>query len=312
MFADSLLDSAWPGRYRRGWSTLASFAVQAAAVGGLLLLPLIYTSSLPQLTWISPLLVMPSSAPPSASHARAARPAGNHEQTLRSLTAPQTIPDTIESGNEVAVPVAPDFNDVGIPSGSNDRASGNGIKHGFGNGFDVAAPPPPPPAPHALRVSRMMEGNLIYRVQPEYPSLARLARIQGAVMLRAVISKQGRIENLQAVSGPPMLIKAAMDAVQQWRYRPYLSEWRSRGGRDANYRELRASVEDSHVGRGSPAVTGAASAPGYNRRKWLLQLKSLSGWRRVPLGPKFRSPISGTILAWCSGTSAPAWMSAPW
>jgi protein TonB len=67
-----------------------------------------------------------------------------------------------------------------------------------------------------------MEGNLIYRRQPEYPSLARLARIQGQVVLRAVIGKRGTIEDLRAISGPPMLIRAAVDAVQRWRYRPYL------------------------------------------------------------------------------------------
>jgi protein TonB len=67
----------------------------------------------------------------------------------------------------------------------------------------------------------MMEGNLIYRVQPQYPTLARQARVQGIVLLRAVISKQGKIENVQVISGHPLLVKAAMDAVQQWRYRPY-------------------------------------------------------------------------------------------
>jgi protein TonB len=67
-----------------------------------------------------------------------------------------------------------------------------------------------------------MEGNLIYKVQPLYPPLARSARIQGTVLLRAVISRAGTIENLQALSGPPMLIHAALDAVSQWRYRPYL------------------------------------------------------------------------------------------
>jgi protein TonB len=67
----------------------------------------------------------------------------------------------------------------------------------------------------------MMEGNLIYRVQPVYPALARQARIQGTVLLRAVISREGTIENLQVVSGPPMLVPAAIDAVRQWRYRPY-------------------------------------------------------------------------------------------
>ena len=66
-----------------------------------------------------------------------------------------------------------------------------------------------------------MEGNLIYRVQPQYPALARQARVQGIVVLRAMISREGRIENLQVVSGPPLLVKSAIDAVLQWRYRPY-------------------------------------------------------------------------------------------
>ena len=67
-----------------------------------------------------------------------------------------------------------------------------------------------------------MEGNLISRVQPIYPPLARSARIQGPVLLRAIISRTGTIENLQAISGHPMLIPAALDAVRQWRYRPYV------------------------------------------------------------------------------------------
>jgi len=67
----------------------------------------------------------------------------------------------------------------------------------------------------------MMEGNLIYRVQPQYPPLARQARVQGIVVLRAVISRDGKIENLQVIGGHPLLVKSAMDAVRQWRYRPY-------------------------------------------------------------------------------------------
>ena len=67
----------------------------------------------------------------------------------------------------------------------------------------------------------MMEGNLIERVQPLYPPLAKQAHIQGRVILRAVISRNGMIENLQVLSGHPMLVQAAIDAVKQWRYRPY-------------------------------------------------------------------------------------------
>ena len=68
----------------------------------------------------------------------------------------------------------------------------------------------------------MMEGNLIRRVQPAYPPLARSARIQGQVVLAAVISKEGMIENLRVLEGHPMLVRAALDAVSQWRYRPYV------------------------------------------------------------------------------------------
>jgi periplasmic protein TonB len=67
----------------------------------------------------------------------------------------------------------------------------------------------------------MMEGNLIRRVEPAYPAIARQARIQGTVLLRATISKDGTIENLQLLSGHPMLAQAAIEAVRQWRYRPY-------------------------------------------------------------------------------------------
>jgi len=66
-----------------------------------------------------------------------------------------------------------------------------------------------------------MEGNLIRRVQPEYPALAKQARIQGTVVLRAVINREGAIQDLQVISGHPLLVQAAINAVRQWRYRPY-------------------------------------------------------------------------------------------
>src|SRR5664279_1528756 len=66
------------------------------------------------------------------------------------------------------------------------------------------------------------QGLLISKVQPTYPPLARLARIQGTVVLHALIGKDGSIQDLSVVSGHPMLIQAAMDAVKQWRYKPYL------------------------------------------------------------------------------------------
>lgn len=68
----------------------------------------------------------------------------------------------------------------------------------------------------------MSEGDLVHKVLPTYPALARAARIQGQVLLQAVISKQGTIENLRVLAGHPMLVPAAIEAVRQWRYRPYI------------------------------------------------------------------------------------------
>jgi TonB family protein len=79
------------------------------------------------------------------------------------------------------------------------------------------------PPPRRVRVSQgVSAGLLVYKVQPEYPIEARYARIQGSVVLRAVISKDGSIEGLTLISGHPMLAPAAIDAVKQWRYKPYL------------------------------------------------------------------------------------------
>jgi len=68
----------------------------------------------------------------------------------------------------------------------------------------------------------MLQGSLIRRVEPVYPPMARAARIQGPVVLAAVISKDGTIENLRTLSGHPMLVSAAISAVSQWRYKPYI------------------------------------------------------------------------------------------
>jgi TonB family protein len=78
-------------------------------------------------------------------------------------------------------------------------------------------------SPQRVQVERpVSQGLLITKVDPVYPPIARQARIQGTVLLRAVISKEGSIEELTLVSGHPMLVQAAIDAVKQWKYKPYL------------------------------------------------------------------------------------------
>ena len=86
----------------------------------------------------------------------------------------------------------------------------------------VAPPAPPVPAVRTFRTSSILEGSLIRNVEPVYPPLAKGARVQGPVVLSAMISKAGMIENLRVLSGNPMLVPAAIDAVRQWRYRPYV------------------------------------------------------------------------------------------
>jgi protein TonB len=112
-----------------------------------------------------------------------------------------------------------DVKGLGIADGTSNRWSENPILNSIANSTSNFALPPTPT--RQTRVSRMMEGNLIQRVQPLYPPLAKQAHIQGRVILRAVISRNGMIENLQVLSGHPMLVQAAIDAVKQWRYRPY-------------------------------------------------------------------------------------------
>jgi TonB family protein len=77
--------------------------------------------------------------------------------------------------------------------------------------------------PQRIRVaSGVTQGMVLYKVQPVYPPDARWRRIQGTVILAAVIGKDGKIKDLRTLSGPKELIDAAIGAVQQWRYRPYV------------------------------------------------------------------------------------------
>lgn len=80
----------------------------------------------------------------------------------------------------------------------------------------------PQPAQRVRVSSGVAEGLIVNKAAPIYPPLARQARIQGAVVMKAVIDPAGDVESVELVSGHPMLVQAALDAVKQWKYRPYL------------------------------------------------------------------------------------------
>ncbi len=104
-----------------------------------------------------------------------------------------------------------------FPGGIPDGAPGSVV-----NILRSAAPAVPKLAVQKLRVSSgVAEGMLIHQVKPQYPAAAKLARIEGRVMLQAVIGKDGDVQNLRVISGHPLLTSAALDAVKQWRYKPY-------------------------------------------------------------------------------------------
>lgn len=219
MFADSFCDSGWSNGSHRGWTTLLSFVLQALMVGCLLLLPLLYTQGLPRLTLLAPLLVPPPAPPPAPPHANSSSPPQSNMIGSR-LLIPAEVPQNVHLLTETTPPPPMvDPNGFGV---SHRVGSARGTVPDSIPGSDLVLPPPPPPAVHHPPVSRMMEGNLILRVQPDYPTIARQARVQGQVVLRAMISREGTIENLQVLSGHPMLVRAAVDAVRQWRYRPYV------------------------------------------------------------------------------------------
>jgi protein TonB len=138
------------------------------------------------------------------------------------LLGPSRIPPGVSRLTEtVPPPPVLDLSGLAINHGIGD-ARGHGTVRDAIMGSGLGILPPALPAVHPLRISRMMEAHLIHRVEPRYPLLALQARRQGQVILRALISRAGMIEHLQLVSGHPLLAQAAIEAVSQWRYRPYV------------------------------------------------------------------------------------------
>jgi periplasmic protein TonB len=219
MFEDSLVEST--ERLVRGnlWTTTISFASQAALLAGLLLLSLLYPDALPMRTLISSLEAPPSSPPapvPVQPIRTTARTTEIHSNALR---VPTRIPDRIaivrdeptETGGPPISPV--------VPCCAPDGSGNNPITRLLDDAHTTAPRVVPPPK---VRVSSgVAQGMLVRQVKPQYPPLALQARIQGTVVLQAVIGKDGSVEELHAVSGPPLLIGAAIAAVRQWLYRPY-------------------------------------------------------------------------------------------
>lgn len=226
MFEDSLIESGGRLKTKRGATTLISFVLQALLVGVLVLLPLIFTEALPKQQLLTFLMAPPPPPPPPPPPAAApVRVVKQIQSDLVNgqLRTPTKIPQKVQMIKEEEAP-PPEMATGGVVGGVPGGVPGGqmgGVIGGIISSTPVAVPKVA--TPQRVRVSLgVSQGLLIKKVQPNYPPLARQARIQGTVLLQAEISKDGTIENLRLISGHPMLAPAAIEAVKQWRYKPYM------------------------------------------------------------------------------------------
>jgi len=222
MFEDSLVESSGRIRTKRGLTTFLSFGLQMLLIGVMILIPLIYTEALPKSQMMTFLVAPPPPPPPPPPPAAAPVKVVKVQPEVinNQLRQPTRIPEKIKMVKEEEAPAATAGVVGGVPGGMPGGQMG-GVLGGIISSSSL--PPPKVATPSKVRVSSgVMQGNLVQKVQPQYPAIAKTARIQGTVVLEATISKSGAIENLKAVSGPPMLYQAAIDAVRQWRYKPYM------------------------------------------------------------------------------------------
>jgi periplasmic protein TonB len=221
MFDEMVVSSPNPKKTNKPWTVILSMIFQVAFLAVLILIPLIYTEALPK-TMMATLLVAPPPPPPPPPPPIAqivhVKPQV-HLMDAGKLVTPKVIPKDIKIIKEDA----PDMSSMGMQGGVVGGVAGGqmgGVIGGVIGGVG-GAPPPPKPAQQRIRQGGQVQAaKLLNKVQPMYPPLARQTRISGTVRLHAIIAKNGTVEQLEVISGHPLLVQAALDAVRQWKYQP--------------------------------------------------------------------------------------------
>jgi protein TonB len=221
MFEDLVVSSPNPTKTNKSWTVILSMVFQITFLAILILIPLIYTEALPK-AMMSTLLVAPPPPPPPPPPPAVAQVVHvqpkAHLMDAGKLVAPKVIPKDVKIIKEEAPDVTGGMTGGvpgGVPGGQMDGVVG-GVIGGMG-----AAPPPPRPTQSRIRQGgNVTAAALINRVNPTYPPLARQTRISGTVRLHAIIGKDGSVQQLEVMSGHPLLVQSALDAVRQWKYRP--------------------------------------------------------------------------------------------
>jgi len=228
MFDDLVVSG---GRKKKGskWTFFLSFFIQTLVLGVLILIPLIYTEAIDLKQFSSTLLVAPPPPPPpppppTAQPIARVRPIARIMQAGK-MMAPTVIPKQVTKIIEEENPEANMGVGVigGVPGGVPGGQAG-GVLGGIIGGVTGSNLPPPPKEPPKRIVvgGNVQRARLVHQPKPIYPPLAKQARIQGTVRLQATISRDGTIQELQVISGHPLLVQSALDAVRQWRYQPTL------------------------------------------------------------------------------------------
>jgi protein TonB len=220
MFSELFESVARPTTKRKRWAVIISATLQIACLLILIIVPLIYTEALPgtifKTTWVGP----PETAPRTAAQAPVPK-AGVHSPRLLNhdiLIEPPRIPTRVDVSEER--PLAPE---TPLTEGPISAGSGMDLLNVAPNSAEIVKRPVVASVPQRVPVTSTIEAaKLISRVQPAYPALAIQARIQGNVVLHAIIGRDGQVSELQVLSGHPLLVNAARDAVLQWRYSPTL------------------------------------------------------------------------------------------
>jgi protein TonB len=222
MFDELVESSAVKKKTHKSWAVMLSAIVQSLILGVLILIPLIYTEALPK-QMLTTFLVAPAPPPPppppAAAVQRIVKPVARLINSGK-MMAPTVIPKKVEMLREEDLP--PDVGGGAVGGVAGGIAGGAaGVLGGILGGTNM--PPPPKAAPQRIRVGgNVQQAAIVHQMQPVYPQIAKTAHIQGTVILHAIIAKDGTVQELQYVSGPPLLMRNAMDAVRQWRYRPTL------------------------------------------------------------------------------------------
>ena len=232
MFDQTFVDGV--GKTNKSWTVMLSFAMEAVVIGVMVLVPLIWTEVLPKASLVNMLTAPappppPPPPPPPAQVIKVVHVAPR-QFNGNTLQAPREIPKQVAMITEDALPPS---NIGGVLGGVEGGIPGGTGVSGLG-ATSFAPPPPPPPPPKVEAVKPKQEGplkvggnvqsaKLIKHPSPIYPPIAKSARIQGTVVLQAIIGKDGTVQNLKMISATsPLLVANAMDAVKQWVYQPTL------------------------------------------------------------------------------------------